>query len=76
VPLDAGDRIELANIPVRVAQRGNLTRVVEESVRIPRLGAEAELVGDVVTAVAVVVDVELSSKFEKFGPPAGSSKGM
>jgi hypothetical protein len=58
-PLDAGHRVELPDVPVGIVQRADLPGVVEERVRVPRLRVEAELVGDVVAAVAVVVDVQL-----------------
>ena len=57
--LDARDAVELRPVPVGVRERVDRAGVVEERVRVPRLGAEAELVADVLVAVAGVVDLDL-----------------
>jgi hypothetical protein len=48
----------LKDVAVGIVERQDRAGVVEERVRIPRLRREAELVGDVLDAVAVVVDLE------------------
>src|SRR5919204_4607451 len=48
VEVDERDAVGLWPVPVRVAERGDRARVVEERVRIPRRGVEPELVGQVV----------------------------
>ena len=57
-PIDAGDRVELPHVQVRIIQTGHLARVVEKGVAVSRIGAEAELIRDVFLAVAVVVDMD------------------
>ena len=57
--LDAGHVVELAAVPVRAVERQDRAGVVEERVRVPQLGLEVERVGDVVLAVAAVVNVDL-----------------
>ena len=70
-----GDAVELADVPVRIVQRGDRPGVVEERVVVPPLGPEAELVGDVVLPVAVVVDVDrverVRVEVEEVRPPRG-----
>ena len=50
-----GQGVELAHVPVRVVQALDGPGVVEEGVAVAHLGAEAELEGDVLGVVAVVV---------------------
>jgi len=57
--LDAGHVVELAAVPVRAVERQDRADVVEERVGIAQPGLEVERVGDVVLAVAAVVDVDL-----------------
>ena len=57
------DRVEVADVEIRVGQRSHRARVVEErvfveGVRRVQVAAEAELVGDVFNRIAVVVDVD------------------
>lgn len=56
---DAGDRVGLAAVPVRGVERLDGAGVVQEGVLVRHRGGEAELVGHVRAAVAVVVDVDL-----------------
>ena len=56
--VDARHRVELALVPVRIAQRGDRARVVEEGVGVEQLLLKAELVRDLGQPVAVVVDVD------------------
>jgi hypothetical protein len=54
----ARDVVGLDEVEVRVVQRADRRGGVEERVRVPDLGVEAELVADVRLAVAGVVDVD------------------
>ena len=53
------DGVGLANVQVRVVERRDRARVVEERVPVRDRGREAELVADVLVRIAVVVDLEL-----------------
>ena len=57
--VDERDAVGLRAVPVRVAERRDRARVVEERVRVPRRRREAELVADVVLTVTRVVDLDL-----------------
>jgi len=60
VPLaDTGDRVELAAVPVRAAERQDRPGVVQERPGVPQGRPEPELEGDVRPGVVVVVDVDL-----------------
>ena len=53
------DAVRLWPVPVRVVQRVDRADVVEERVRVLGRGVEAELVGQILFAIAVVVDLDL-----------------
>ena len=57
--VDERDVVRLRPVPARIVQRRDRPGVVEERVRVPRRGREAELVADVGAAVTVVVDLDL-----------------
>src|SRR5688572_3963991 len=57
--VDPRHGVELADVPVRVVERCDRTRVVEERVQVSGFGAEPELEGNVLDRVAVVVHHDL-----------------
>src|SRR6185437_6344305 len=56
---DAGQRVRLRTVPVRVRGRADRANVVEERVRVPDAGVEPELVADVGAGIAPVRDLDL-----------------
>src|SRR5262249_50387884 len=56
--LDPSDTVGLRPVPVRIVRRADRPGVVQEGIGISRRRFEAELVADVVLAIADVVDID------------------
>jgi len=57
--LDAGDRVGLAPVEMRIVDRGDRAGVVQERVLVPNPGREPKLEGEVGLAATVVADVDV-----------------
>ena len=57
--LDEGHAVGLRPVPRRIGERRDRPGVVQKRVGVARLGVEAELVGQILLRIAVVVDVDL-----------------